>query len=165
MFLVNSRLSLVCAPHIAVGPPSPEVTGATCRVPLRGFSRAPEPTQLTYLCRFAVRAAWAPAGLFSAPTVIMHAKRGSRPIRGMTTAGASPDVQHLHRSRNINRVSIAYATWPRLRSRLTLGGRTWPKNPKAYGVEDSHFHFRYSFRHPHLYAVQLSSRSTFTPPP
>ena len=26
-------------------------------------------------------------------------------------------------------VSIAYATWPRLRSRLTLGGRTWPKNP------------------------------------
>lgn len=27
-----------------------------CRVPSRGFSRAPEPPQLTYLCRFAVRA-------------------------------------------------------------------------------------------------------------
>ncbi len=38
------------------GPPSPEVTGAMCRVPSRGFSRAPERSQLTYLCRFAVRA-------------------------------------------------------------------------------------------------------------
>ena len=27
-----------------------------CRVPSRGFTRAPEPPQLTYLCRFAVRA-------------------------------------------------------------------------------------------------------------
>ena len=55
VFLVNSRQSLDCAPHIAVGPPSPEVTGATCRVPSREFSRSPELTKLTYLCRFAVR--------------------------------------------------------------------------------------------------------------
>ena len=65
-------------------------------------------------------------------------------------------------SRNINRVSIAYATWPRLRPRLTLGGRTWPKKPEASGVADSHCHFRYSSRHSHLSAVQWSLRSTFT---
>ena len=29
-------------------------------------------------------------------------------------------------------------------------------------MEDSHFHFRYSFRHPHLSVIQPSSRSTFT---
>ena len=73
VFLVNSRLSLVCAPTFARGPPSPEVTGATCRVPSRGFSRAPERSQLTYLCRFAVRAASTPLRLFWAIHPTLHA--------------------------------------------------------------------------------------------
>ena len=42
---------------------------------------------------------------------------------------ASPTFQHMPQVRTINRCSIAYATWPRLRSRLTLGGRTCPRNP------------------------------------
>ena len=35
--------------------------------------------------------------------------------------------------RNINRLSIDYAFRPRLRSRLTLGGLTFPRNPWAFG--------------------------------
>ena len=35
--------------------PSSEVTGRVCRVPLRGFTLAPEDFLLAYLCRFAVR--------------------------------------------------------------------------------------------------------------
>ena len=31
--------------------------------------------------------------------------------------------------RNFHRLSIAYAIWPRLRSRLTLGGRAFPRKP------------------------------------
>src|SRR5439155_8892957 len=33
----------------------------------------------------------------------------------------------------INRSSIAYASRPRLRARLTLGGWTFPRNPWAFG--------------------------------
>jgi hypothetical protein len=33
VFLVNSRLGLFTATHIAMGTPSPEVTGLFCRVP------------------------------------------------------------------------------------------------------------------------------------
>ena len=45
-------------------------------------------------------------------------------------------------------MSIGYAFRPRLRTRLTLGGRTFP---------------RYSHRHSHFLSVQHSSRYTFTP--
>lgn len=40
--------------------------------------------------------------------------------------------------RNINRLSIDYASRPRLRSRLTLGGRAFPRNPWTFGGGDSH---------------------------
>ena len=39
----------------------------------------------------------------------------------------------LSRCRNINLLCIAYALRPRLSSRLTLGGRTWPRKPWVYG--------------------------------
>jgi hypothetical protein len=42
---------------------------------------------------------------------------------------------------NINQLSIAYASRPRLRSRLTLGGLTFPRKPWTYGVEVSRFDF------------------------
>jgi hypothetical protein len=44
--------------------------------------------------------------------------------------------------RNINLLSIGYAFRPRLRSRLTLGGRTFPRKPWAFGGRDSHPPFR-----------------------
>src|SRR5690606_11123012 len=42
---------------------------------------------------------------------------------------------------NINLLSIDYASRPRLRSRLTLGGRTFPRNPWTFGGGDSHSSF------------------------
>ncbi len=51
--------------------------------------------------------------------------------------------------RNINRLSIDYALGPRLRSRLTLGGLTFPRKPCAFGGRASHPSYRYSFRHAH----------------
>ncbi len=44
----------------------------------------------------------------------------------------------MHRYRNINRLSIDYASRPRLRSRLTLGGLAFPRKPWAFGGRVSH---------------------------
>ena len=55
---------------------------------------------------------------------------------------------------NINQLSIDYACRPRLRSRLTQGGRTLPWKPWSYGEYDSHI-FRY------LLARSLKSWFTF----
>ncbi len=59
---------------------------------------------------------------------------------------------------NINPFSIGYASRPHLRSRLTLGGRAFPRNPWAYGEVDSHHLYRYSCRHSHFPEVQTSLR-------
>jgi hypothetical protein len=48
---------------------------------------------------------------------------------------------HCHEHGNINPLSIDYACRPRLRSRLTLGGTTWPRNPWSFGGRDSHSAF------------------------
>ena len=40
--------------------------------------------------------------------------------------------------RNINLLSIGYACQPRLRSRLTLGGRPFPRKPWIFDGQDSH---------------------------
>ena len=51
----------------------------------------------------------------------------------------SPSFLHFHRGyRNICLFSIHYAFRPRLRSRLTQGGRTFPWKPWVYGPWDSH---------------------------
>jgi hypothetical protein len=63
--------------------------------------------------------------------------------------------------RNFHLFSIAYAFRPRLRSRLTLSGRTFLRNPSAFGGGDSHPSFRYSYRHSHFCPVHRSSRSGF----
>ena len=42
---------------------------------------------------------------------------------------------------NINPLSIDYACRPRLRSRLTLGGLAWPRNPWSFGGRVSHSAF------------------------
>ena len=73
----------------------------------------------------------------------------------------------LHRSndciryRNFNLLSIAYASPPRLRSRLTLRRRSLLRNPRAFGGKDSHLSFRYSYRHSHFLTVHMSFRSCF----
>ena len=73
-----------------------------------------------------------------------------------------PPRVNLHTgSRNINRVPIGYALGPRLRSRLTLGGLTFPRKPCAFGGRASHPSCRYSFRHSHSPALHRSLPSGF----
>ena len=65
--------------------------------------------------------------------------------------------------RNFNLLSIDYAFQPRLRIRLTPGGRTFPGKPWVFGDRNSHPVFRYSCLHGHLYAVHLRSLFGFNP--
>ena len=53
---------------------------------------------------------------------------------------AQPDsaLARQRRYGNINPLSIDYACRPRLRSRLTLGGKACPRNPWSSGGRDSH---------------------------
>lgn len=57
-------------------------------------------------------------------------------VRTLSTTGLSWAV--LRRYGNINPLSIDYACRPRLRSRLTQGGLTWPWNPWSFGGRVSH---------------------------
>ena len=56
---------------------------------------------------------------------------------------STPDspLARIHGYGNINPLSIDYACRPRLRSRLTLGGLTWPRNPWSFGGRVSHSSF------------------------
>ena len=74
-----------------------------------------------------------------------------------------PSFTPYRQYRNINLSSIDYAFRPRLRVRLTPGGRTFPGNPWVFGDRNSHPVFRYSCLHGHLYAVHLGSLFGFNP--
>ena len=65
------------------------------------------------------------------------------------------------RYRNINLLSIDFPFRVHLRSRLTLGGRTFPRKPWVFGGHDSHMSFRYSCRNSHFRFVQRSFRYAF----
>ena len=75
---------------------------------------------------------------------------------------ASSATQPNLGSRNINPMSIGYALGPRLRSRLTLGGLTFPRKPCAFGGRASHPSYRYSFRHTHSPPLHRSFPSGFS---
>ena len=74
-----------------------------------------------------------------------------------------PSIAQTSWYRNINLSSIDYAFRPRLRFRLTPGGRTFPGNPWVFGDQNSHLVFRYSCLHGHLYKVHLRSLIGFNP--
>ncbi len=88
--------------------------------------------------------------------------RHALPTACLTYPPASP-----HRSNglrwywNLNQLSIAYGFRPRLRSRLTLSGRAFLRNPWVFGGQDSHLSFRYSYRHSHFCTLHSSSRHCF----
>ena len=62
---------------------------------------------------------------------------------------------------NINPLSIDYACRPRLRSRLTLGGLAWPRNPWSFGGQGSHLPYRYSCLHSHSPTLHHRSPNGF----
>ena len=71
-------------------------------------------------------------------------------------------LRSLRGGRNINRLSIDYAFRPRLRSRLTLGGFTFPRKPWVFGERDSHPLYRYSSPHMHFLPLHDSFPNRFT---
>ena len=80
---------------------------------------------------------------------LAYYQSGSRaPRRHLTSKGSAPGFGRsaslgsawafLRGYGNINPLSIDYACRPRLRSRLTLGGLAWPRNPWSSGGGVSH---------------------------
>lgn len=72
-------------------------------------------------------------------------------VSGMDSSGTL-----IHGYGNINPLSIDYACRPRLRSRLTLGGLAWPRNPWSSGGQGSHLPYRYSCLHSHSHTLHHS---------
>ena len=68
---------------------------------------------------------------------------------------------HCSRPRNIDLVSIDYASRPHLRFRLTLRGLALRRKPWAYGAEGSHLRYRYSCQHSHFRYLHRRSRDDF----
>ena len=68
-----------------------------------------------------------------------------------------PPALRCYRSRNINRVAIDYATWPRLRSRLTLRRIILAQEPLSFRRRGfSPLFERYLREHDHFWFVQPS---------
>ena len=59
-----------------------------------------------------------------------------------TSVSSSP----VRQCRNVDLLPITYAFRPRLRGRLTLGGRAFPRKPEVFGEADFHHLCRYSCR-------------------
>ena len=70
------------------------------------------------------------------PHAITPKGSGQMRVRTLSTTGLAWAV--VRRYGNINPLSIDYACRPRLRSRLTQGGLTWPWNPWSFGGRVSH---------------------------
>ena len=104
------------------GPPSPEVTGAFCRVPSTPFSQAPRYALPVHLCRFGVRSLCR----CCFPEV---PGRPSNPIRRDDFRPSS----HSGRRRNINPLPIGYGSRPRLRG---------PANPARINLAQEPLDFR-----------------------
>ena len=97
------------------------------------------------------------------PGFAWGAPRAARPAIPAAGArpGPRPAIAGGRGSRNVDLASIGYAFRPRLRTRLTLGGRTWPRKPWTFGGKDSRLPFRYSCLHGRSQRVHLRSRSDF----
>ena len=88
---------------------------------------------------------------------------GLRQGPGFSSPGLSPSTRPLRLNVGgagiLNLLSIVYALRPRLRSRLTLGGRTFPRKPWVYGGQEFNLAYRYSCLHSHF--LTLHSRFPF----
>jgi hypothetical protein len=104
------------------GPPSPEVTGAFCRVPSTPFSQAPRYALPVHLCRFGVRSIC--RRYF--PEV------PGRPCNPISRDDFRPSSRSGRR-RNINPLPIGYGSRPRLRG---------PANPARINLAQEPLDFR-----------------------
>src|SRR5262249_28580184 len=134
------------------------------------FTHAPEYILLTHLCRFAVRAAMGTSRTFSrcAGQRIRFGKKPPRPLAGLALSVANSSLTPTSildlttaGAGIFNLLSIVYALRPRLRSRLTLGGRTCPRKPWVYGGLEFHQAYRYSCLHSLLSQLHTGFRQCF----
>ena len=133
MFLVNSRYPLFCAPR-----PSLRSNGAL-------LSRSYEsnlPSSFNTILSSALVYSTSPPVSVSGTVYMTGLFPGSpRPPTQSSKGKQLSAFVTPARLRNINRIPIDYACRPRLRSRLTLGGLTWPRNPWSFGGRGSHSAF------------------------
>ena len=71
------------------------------------------------------------------PYINFSPLRPGQPTPGSRSANVSACL-NFWRLRNFHRMCIDYAFRPRLSSRLTRGGRTFPRKPQIFGHYDSH---------------------------
>jgi hypothetical protein len=81
---------------------------------------------------------------------------GAESVRFWAVSTGASVWTATHGYGNINPLSIDYACRPRLRSRLTLGGLAWPRNPWSFGGQGSHLPYRYSCLHSHSHTLHSS---------
>ena len=125
MFLVNSRHPLFCAPRHRLpgaGPPSPEVTGAFCRVPSTPFAHTPWYALPVHQCRFRVRS-------IRRRCFPEDPGRRRNPLSGDDVWPSS----RPGRRRNVNPLPIGYGLRPRLRG---------PANPARINLAQEPLDFR-----------------------
>ena len=80
-------------------------------------------------------------------TTIQHVAR--------LTFSVTPLVKRMYRGSGIlNQIGIDYSLRPRLSTRLTLGGRTFPRNPWDLGEPELNRLYRYLCLHSHSQALQ-----------
>ena len=67
------------------------------------------------------------------------------------TFSVTPWVERKYSGSGIlNQIGIDYSLRPRLSTRLTLGGRTFPRKPWVYGGQEFNLAYRYSCLHSHF---------------
>ena len=125
------------------GPPSPEVTGAFCRVPSTPFSQTPGYALPVHQCRFRVRS--------MVPALFPGSPRP--PLQSIQERRRSAFVTHGRR-RNINPLPIGCGSRPRLRG---------PANPARINLAQEPLDFRRAGFSPAL-TLLMSAFSLPIPP-
>ena len=163
MFLLNSRMGPFTAPP-----------GITLKDPFSRSYGAILPSSLTRFLSRALVYLYPPTCVGFGTAGMSVSQYFSRKQGHMNLIGANPklnpyvtrmykrySITSLHcpspilrlnpsyQCRNINLLSIDYAFRPRLRCRLTPGGRTCPGKPWDSGDQNFHLVFRYSCPHNH----------------
>jgi hypothetical protein len=134
-----------------MGPPSPEVTGAFCRVPSTPFSQSPGYALPVHQCRFRVRS-------MRRRCFLEVPGRPANPVRrnGFRPSSRSAGGGMLTPFPSATAVALA------LGARLTLRGLTLRRNPWTCGVRGSHSHLA---THVSILASDTSSAPRGTPSP
>ena len=127
-----------------MGPPSPEVTGAFCRVPSTPFSQAPRYALPIHLCRFRVRSICR----------CCFPEVPGRPRNPISRDDVRPS-SHSGRRRNINPLPIGYGSRPHLRG---------PANPARINLAQEPLDFRRQ-RFSRCLSLLMSAFALPIPPP